>query len=79
VTGFYATQTLFERAYGNYVGLCDLGRFFANAWGLSLTRVTCVTSVAQLDISTTDARTLARRALTLMNHKQEDITVAHEG
>ena len=29
VTGFYATQYIFERAYGNYLGLCRLGRFMA--------------------------------------------------
>lgn len=46
VPGFYATQTLFERAYGNYIGLCELGRFFAHQWGMQLTRVTCVASVA---------------------------------
>lgn len=62
ITGFYATQTMFERAYGNYVGLCDLGRFFAHYWKMQLTRVACVTSVAQLDtanISKTEARALA--------------------
>lgn len=62
ITGVYATQTMFERAYGNYVGLCDLGRFFAHYWNMQLTRVTCIASVAQLDtanISKTDARALA--------------------
>jgi hypothetical protein len=79
VTGFYATQTLFERAYGNYIGLCELGRFFAHAWDLSLARVTCVTSVAQLDISPTKARALARRALSLMEIAPQTATVAYEG
>lgn len=62
VTGFYATQTMFDRAYGNYIGLCDMGRFFAHYWDMRLTRVTCIASVAQLDttnISKTDARELA--------------------
>ena len=62
ITGFYATQTMFERAYGNYIGLCDLGRFFAHYWNMQLTRVTCIASVAQLDtanISKADARALA--------------------
>lgn len=65
ITGLYATQTMFERAYGNYIGLCDLGRFFAHYWDLKLSRVTCVSSVAQLDtdnISKTDARKLAAQA-----------------
>lgn len=79
VTGFYATQTLFERAYGNYVGLCDLGRFFAHAWNLNLARVTCVASVAQLDISSTNARALLRRVLPFIENTPENITIAHEG
>jgi hypothetical protein len=71
ITGYYATQTLFERAYGNYVGLCELGRFFASQWNLHLTRVTCVASVAQLDtvnITKTDARALALAASELISH-----------
>ncbi len=47
VTGFYATQYLFDRAYGNYLGLCRLGRFMAHEMGLKLTRMTCIASVAQ--------------------------------
>jgi hypothetical protein len=65
VTGLYATQTMFERAYGNYIGLCDLGRFFAHYWEMQLSRVTCIASIAQLDtenISKTDARALAAQA-----------------
>ena len=47
VTGFYATQYLFDRAYGNYLGLCRLGRFMAHEMGLKLARMTCIASVAQ--------------------------------
>lgn len=47
VTGFYATQYIFDRAYGNYLGLCRLGNFMAHQMGLRLTRMTCVASVAQ--------------------------------
>lgn len=47
VTGFYATQYLFDRAYGNYLGLCRLGRFMAKQMGLQLVRMTCIASVAQ--------------------------------
>ena len=46
VTGFYATQYIFERAYGNYLGLCRLGKFMAHEMHLSLDRVTCIASVA---------------------------------
>ncbi len=48
VTAFYAVQHLFEKAYGNYLGLCRLGHFMAHEMGLQLTRLTCMTSVARL-------------------------------
>jgi len=38
---------LFDRAYGNYLGLCHLGRFMAHEMGLKLVRMTCIASVAQ--------------------------------
>lgn len=78
VTGFYATQTLFERAYGNYIGLCELGRFFARQWGLQLTRVTCVASVAKFDIHATEGRALADSAITIMEDTPQAI-MANEG
>lgn len=46
ITGFYATQELYERAYGNYLGLCRLGQFVACQLNLKLTRMTCVASLA---------------------------------
>ena len=47
VTGFYATQYLFEKAYGNYLGLHDLGRFMAYELGLELVQLNCIASVAK--------------------------------
>ena len=41
VTGFYATQHLISKAYGNYLGLIRLGHFMAHALGLRFTRMTC--------------------------------------
>ena len=52
ITGFYGTQYLFERAYGNYLGLCWLGQFLAHEMGLTLTRMTCVTSYAPFSADT---------------------------
>ena len=49
VTGFYATQYVFRRAYGNYLGLCRLGRFMAQEMGLNLIQVTCVACPAVCD------------------------------
>ena len=47
VTGFYGTQYLLERAYGNYLGLCRLGRFMAKHMGLPFGKMICIASVAQ--------------------------------
>ncbi len=54
LNAFYASQYLVQRAYGNYLGLCRLGRFVANELGLELVRVTCFTGLAQLDGSKRD-------------------------
>lgn len=48
VVAFYAKQLSLEKAYGNYLGLCNLGRFMANEMGLNLTRVTCIASVLEM-------------------------------
>src|SRR5437016_1806062 len=49
VNGFYATQQLFDKAYGNYLGLCRLGNFMAVEMGLSLSRVNCFTGISKLE------------------------------
>ncbi len=62
MTAFYATQYLFERAYGNYLGLCELGRFVAHELGIQLTQLTCVAAIAQLGKTTSgEARKLSRK------------------
>jgi thymidylate synthase len=48
LTGYYATQYYFERAYGNFLGLCHLGWFMAQEMKLQLSQVTCVAANAQL-------------------------------
>lgn len=64
ITGFYAKQYIFEKAYGNYLGLCGLGAFMAHEMGLELKQVTCITSVAERgDISKRDAQDLLARCL----------------
>lgn len=47
VFGYYATQTILDKAYGNYLGLWDLGRFVAHYWGLKMTGLTCIAAVAK--------------------------------
>ena len=48
VTGFYALQHHVTKAYGNYLGLCWLGRFMAQQMDLRLVGVTCVASMLTL-------------------------------
>jgi hypothetical protein len=61
VIGFYATQYIFQKAYGNYVGLYNLGRFVARELGLRLTMVTCFSGVAELGTSKTKLTKLKAR------------------
>ncbi len=51
LNAFYATQYMVERAYGNYLGLCRLGRFLAHELGTKLVRMTCFTGIAECDTS----------------------------
>jgi hypothetical protein len=62
VTAFYATQYLFDRAYGNYLGLCQLGRFMAHELGLRLIQVTCIAGVAKIgNVTKNDIKDFVRR------------------
>jgi hypothetical protein len=66
LVGFYPTQHLFERAYGNYLGLIHLGRFMAAEMGLILDAVTCMSVIAKLEQpGPAQALRLAERALQL--------------
>lgn len=49
LNAFYATQQLFDKAYGNYLGLCQLGQFMAHEMGLTFTRFNCFVGVAKLE------------------------------
>ena len=46
---FYATQQLFDKAYGNYLGLAQLGAFMAHEMGTSLARLNVMVGVAKLE------------------------------
>jgi hypothetical protein len=58
VFGFYPVHYIFERAYGNYLGLAHLGQFMAREMGLNLTRVVCAAAVANFEASVSKVRTL---------------------
>lgn len=48
VTALYAEQYLFDRGYGNYLGLCRLARFVAGEMQLRFNQLTCIASCAKL-------------------------------
>ena len=66
VTGFYATQHLFEKAYGNYLGLCRLGGFVAHELGLRLVRMVCIAACAKLGHTKSDLEPLAAELRTIL-------------
>jgi hypothetical protein len=49
VNAFYATQQLFVKAYGNYLGIAQLGAFMAHEMNMKLIRMNVIIGVAKLD------------------------------
>ncbi|PYE18374.1 hypothetical protein C7410_12276 [Paraburkholderia silvatlantica] len=49
INAFYATQQLFVKAYGNYLGIAQLGAFMANQMDMKLIRMNVVVGVAKLE------------------------------
>jgi thymidylate synthase len=48
INGYYPTQYMFDRAYGNYLGLCQLGHLIAHEVGARFTAMTCFIARPQL-------------------------------
>ena len=48
LSGVYGVQYIFDRGYGNYLGLVHLGRFMAHEMKIPLVRVQCTTTIATL-------------------------------
>ena len=42
IQAYYPTQYIFDRAYGNYLGLCHLGEYIAASTGLKFVRLNCL-------------------------------------
>lgn len=62
LTALYATQFVFDRGYGNYLGLCRLGSFMAGEMGLTFRQLTCVVSCAELGtLSKGDTKALLKK------------------
>jgi hypothetical protein len=49
VSALYPMHYLWARAYGNYLGIINLGRFMAREMSLNLEAITCIALVAKLD------------------------------
>jgi hypothetical protein len=49
LNAFYATQQLFVKAYGNWLGLARLGSFLADEMGLRFERLTCFAGIEKMD------------------------------
>ncbi|MBC8792136.1 MAG: thymidylate synthase [Tagaea sp. CACIAM 22H2] len=53
---FYATQQIFDKAYGNYLGLAQLGAFMAQQMDMPLVRLNVMVGIAKLErITKSDA------------------------
>lgn len=53
---FYATQQIFDKAYGNYLGLAQLGAFMAHEMDMPLARLNVMVGIAKLErITKSDA------------------------
>ena len=59
VNAFYATQQVFDKAYGNYLGLAQLGAFMAHEMHMPLARVNVMVGVAKLERITKSDHDLA--------------------
>lgn len=49
LNAFYATQQLFTKAYGNWLGLARLAAFLAHEMGLHFDRLTCFVGIEKMD------------------------------
>jgi hypothetical protein len=54
VNAFYATQYVFDKAYGNYLGLAHLGAFMADQMNLPLARLNVTIGVANFALTKSD-------------------------
>ncbi|WP_086930222.1 hypothetical protein [Agarilytica rhodophyticola] len=62
INGIYAMQHLFDRGYGNYLGLQNLGNYMASQMELELDEVNCIASVLALgNMKKTQAKEFANK------------------
>ncbi|MGB3976340.1 MAG: thymidylate synthase [bacterium] len=77
VSAFYPTQYIFDRAYGNYLGICQLGAFMARSMDLELTNFTCFVACPELGTtkrSVSDLADYLRKFVELNNNHLDGST-----
>ena len=68
LNAYYPTQFLFDRGYGNYLGLCHLGCFIAHQSGTPMARLNCFVARPELgDVSKRDLAPLIQSLPTSPN------------
>jgi hypothetical protein len=55
LNAFYATQQIARKAYGNYLGLAQLGVFMAREMGMRLVQLNVFIGMAKMDVSRNNA------------------------
>jgi thymidylate synthase len=50
IVAYYPTHYLFQRAYGNYLGLINLGRFMSHEMNFTFEGLTCIAGIGILEI-----------------------------
>lgn len=79
VNAYYPTQYIFDRAYGNYLGLCHLGHFMACELKLELVRVNCFIGVPELgDMTKAALCGLANTVRNILQEVEAQETAGHE-
>ncbi|MEQ9468004.1 MAG: hypothetical protein RLN88_11370 [Ekhidna sp.] len=58
LNSFYAIQLLYRKAYGNWLGLVNLGKFIAKETGCELDQVNCFIGIEKLEIAKSEAKKL---------------------
>ncbi len=63
VSAFYASQLIFDRAFGNHLGLCRLGAFMAEQMQLDFVQLSCHVGAAKLSdkMRKTDIKSLVTK------------------
>lgn len=74
VVGFYPKEHIYDRGYGNYLGLCRLGQFMAHEMGLDLYQMTCFVGVASVGkINKTAMRDLENKIRMYVEQYESDM------